>query len=387
MAALLATPAALSAQDLDSLFVAAAERARLKATELAGSARPDGGARQYTEALTDLQAGRWSDAALSLQAAMQRNRTNPVYQGDLGYALARQAQWEEAADAFASASRIQAQNAWYMVGLAAVRAVQQRWADAAGTFQLAHSTDTAVLQAPRLAAVAGQAYEAAGDRARAAEWYQIAIARSPNDAETWLRLAILQRARNDTAGVTTIRRYMALRPNDRLGSAVYATWLSERGQIDSALALAALAAEDSAYRPYAAEVYLAAGVNLLRARDLARAVDVLNRGKPWASAELQPTYAFYVGSAEMQQLAVRLNDLQESQSCEGTRGLDTLVARVERNLRSGRAVDSTRADMFLTQILPSYQNNVVQMTQTFCDPARQRRQPARQPARRPGNRP
>jgi tetratricopeptide (TPR) repeat protein len=379
LAAFLAAPAPALAQELDSLLIGAATRARVRANAIAAGARPDGGARQYAEALTDLAAGNWSDAVLSLTAAMQRNRNNPLYQGDLGYALARMARFDEAADAYASAARIQGQNAWFMVGLAVVRAAQRNWADAAGTFTLAFNTDTAVVQLPGYAAVTAQSYEAAGDRIQAATWYERAIQRDARDADSWLRLGIIQRNRNDSAGIHTIRHYRTMRPDDLLGAAIYATYLSDMGQIDSALALAALAAQDSAYRAYAAEVHLQAGVNLLRVRDIQRSADVLERGRPWAAPNLRDAYAFYIGNVQIQQLAVRLNDIQETESCEGARSLDTLLSSVQENLTAGRAIDTTRTDMLVNQILPGYRHTATQMTQRYCDP---RRRPAR-PAPRP----
>ena len=383
LVAALALPRAASAQILDSLLIHASARARQKHEQLSPGLR-DGGVRQYTEARVDLDSGRWADAILSLTAAMQRGRNNPLYHGEMGYAQARLARWDEAGDAYASAARLQSTNAWWIVALGAIRAAQRRWADAAGTLQLAAQTDTSVVDA-RFAAIAAQAYEAASDRAKAAEWYATATQLNPEDADSWLRLGLIQRSRSDTAGATTIRRLLRLRPGDKLASAVLATYLSEAGQQDSALALAAAAADDSSYRPYAAEVYLRAGSALLREREFIRAVAVLKRGEPWSAIDLKPTYAFYLGIGEIQLLSMRLNNLQENQSCDSTRGLDTLVARIDSNLRAGRAVDSTRADLLLTQILPGYRTNATQMTARFCDPARRR--PAQRPAQRPAPRP
>lgn len=384
--ALLALPAPLAAQALDSLLMQAVTRGRERLQQLAGAgARPDGGARQYQEAVSDLAAGRWADAALSLQAAMQRNRNNPLYHFELGYAYARQTQWDQAGDAFAAAARLQSQNAFITVALAAVRAAQQRWADAAGIFQLAAQTDSSVVDFA-FASIAAQSFEAAGDRTRAAEWYRQAAALRPDDANPWLRLAIIYRQASDTArGVEASRRLLALRPDDGLGNAIYATFLSEMGQSDSAVAYADRAARDSLYRPTAAEVYLQAGAGYLRARDLVKAAEVLRRGQPLAAAELREPYGFYLGMAELQQMNVRLNDLQEHESCDGTRGLDSMLTRIEDNLRTGRSADTLRADRALNLILPGYRTNAQQMAQRYCDPARLRRAPARQapPRRRP----
>ncbi len=373
-----AVPAAAQTVTPDTSFFAhIARNARARAQALAAGARVDPRVQaQHTEALAELERGAWADAGVTLQAILQRARNNPLYLGDLAYSQARQAAWADAHNGYLAAYRAQQQNAWYLVGLAAVRGAQSEWAEAAGTLALATQNDSTVVDA-RVAPVGAHWFEQAGDRLQSLSWSRMAVARAPGDAPSWLRIALFLRALNDstTEGPRAIDRYLALRPGDRLGSAVLADHLYNAGRTDSALALAAHAAQDSAYREFAAEMYLAAARPLLIQRDMAKLFPILERGRPWATPAQQPGYANLLGRAQLLRGTELMQRIETRPDCDTARLADTLFAQAERNLRAGVSFDSARTVMFIDQVVPSYRRQSAQAVETSC------RAPARTPAR------
>ncbi len=367
-----------------SLFAHVARNARAKAQRLLEGQRVDARVQtQYAEALAELERGAFADAAVTLQAVLQRSRNNPLFLGDLAYSQARQAQWADAHNGYLNAYRAQQQNAWYLVGLAAVRGAQSEWAEAAGTLALAAQNDSSVVDA-RVAPAGAYWFEQAGDRNQSLAWSRMAVTRAPGDAPSWLRIAVFLRALNDssTEGPRAIARYLALRPGDRLGSAVLADHLYNAGQIDSALALAGHAAQDSAYREFAAEMYLAAARPLLIQRDLAKLFPILERGRGWATPAQQPGFANLLGRAQLLRGTELMQSMETRPDCDSARLADTLFTQAERNLRAGVSFDSARTVMFIDQVVPSYRRQSAQAIETSCRAARPG--PARPaPRRRP----
>ena len=358
-----------------------AAQARQRATVvMAGGAAPNANsATQYREALADIQRGDLNAAATGLTAALARARDNGLYRGDLAYVYARTGRLDDAITEYTRAYQAQQRNAWYLAGIAAVKAAQQKWADAAGTIQLATQGDSAVADSV-IAGAAAQWFEAAGDRGGALTWSRIAVEKNPLDAASWLRVAVSLRARQDSSpeGETAVRRYLALRGEqaDKVAHALLAENLYNHGKTDSALALVTFAAQDSAYREYAAQLYLQAGRDAFQRRDVERSLTLLGTGRGYAVPAQVPAFANITGRAQLLKLQSLLADVEESHSCETARSADSLATSIERNLQAGVSFDSARTTMMLTTVLPGFKQNA-QSAIGSC------RAPAATPARRP----
>lgn len=398
-AALAPTPARAQAQSSQTITLdtamwgSIARGARAKTAELTAT-RPAENARavsQYREALGLSDRGRYDSASTMLYAVILRSPNNPLFQGEHAYILARLGRWEDAANVYTRCYQLLQQNAWFLVGVAAARAGNQQWADAAGTIQLAAQTDSAVIT-PAIAVAAVSWFEQAGDRGNALTWARLASQRTPDDPAIWLRIATYQRARGDSTGegLAAIRRYRTMRPDDKLGMALYADYLYMKDQTDSAMALINVAVEDSTYREYAAQLYLQVGRDKVQRRDAEAAVRTLATGLPWATAAQRPIYANVMGRAQLLQVNTTLERTQTDRSCALARSADSLVTESERNLRAGVSFDSARTASFLDNIVPGYKQNAQTAIRNCRDapatPPRPAR-PAARPATRPAGRP
>jgi len=384
-----AAPAAAQTTSADTSWVTQiAQRARAKATELQAGQRPDQRAEaQYTEAVAEMERGAFSDAALTLQAALQRSRGNAKYRGDLAYAYARAGSWPEAHEAWIQAYRAMNQNPWYLVGASLAKAQQRSWADAAGTIQLAVQADSSIIDG-RMAREAASWFQQAGDGAQALAWAQLAVARDSTDGRSWLRVAAAMNARSDSSpeALTAIRKAAMLLPEDRLANALLAGLLWRSGQIDSALERAAVAAQDSSYRSFAANLYFEAGRQAISRREAARARAALARGREFAADSSQRLgIAYMMGRAELLYASELLRGLETAPNCDSARLADTVLASAQRNLTEGAPFDSARAPMFINQVLPNYRTQAANAVHSSCSGAAPARPGARPPAR--GRRP
>ena len=387
--AALAPPRAVAqvAPVIDSNFVKRmGQMARQRAVQLATPpAQPENprAVQQYRDALADMERGAFGDAATKLQAVLLRAPLNAMYHGDLAYAYLRLGQWEPASTEYTRAYQAQQQNGWYVLGIATTKAAQRPFADAAGAADLAAQTDSSVVDGV-LASVTAGWFEAAGDRTRALAWARIAVQKSPDNAIDYLRIASYLMTRNDTTpeGIAAVRRYLALRPGDKLGSAVYANYLYVAGNSDSAMTLAEFAAADSAYRAFAAQVFLSAGRSLLLRRDVDRTIQVLTKGQTWADSTQRPGFANILGRAQLLRLSALFTTYEDGHSCEVAHTLDTLMAATERNLRAGIPFDSLRTQSLIENVLPQYKANAQSAVQT-CGAARPTNRPPQRPAPRP----
>ena len=355
------------------------QQARAKADQLATQRADQRADAQYREAVAEIERGAYSDAALSLQAALQRSRNNPKFHGDLGYVYGRMRQWSDAYASFVNAYQNQQQNKWYLLAAAVAKAEQRSWGDAAGTVQLAVSTDSSMIDA-RLAQQAAAWYQQAGDGTQALTWARIAIAKDSTDGRSWLRVAAALNARNDSSpeSAVAIRRAYAFNPEDRLANGLFAGLLYRIDQMDSALARAAFAAQDSSYREFAAHLHLEAGRMALGRRDIARSKQALETGLPWATAAQQPAYRNLLGRGELLRATALLQSLEQRANCDSARVTDTLLTSAEANLTAGVSYDSTRTTLILTQVLPNYKTQARQAVASSCRAPT----PARPPARR-----
>jgi len=317
---------------------------------------------QYLEGVSQLTKGQFDSALVPLRAAVTVNQNSARYRGDLAYALAGLRQFEQAGTEYAAAARLQAANPWYFVGLGVVRANQERWTEAGAAFELAKVADSTILN-PGLIAAASYVFERGGAETQLYDWSLAATRRFPDDPAPWLRLATLLRARGDTAqGLVAIRRYRALQPEDRLGAAVYALYLYDVGQLDSAVALAGRAAADTALRSYAWPVYLRVGARLLQAKDLERAARVLEEGRGIAPAQRRPQFSLYLGYSNVQRLAPLYTDAVQKKDCREARLVDSLVTSVDHDMHESIAVgDSAQISQILTVALPQFRTRVADL--------------------------
>ena len=354
----------------------AARMARTKYAQIVGpTGLTDAGTAMYRNAQSDIAAGNWGDAALSLTAALQRAPRNPLYRGDLAFMVARNGNLDSAATLYQQAFSLQQGNGWYLIGLAVVRAAQGRWADAAGTITVAAQADSAMVDG-RIASTAVAFFQQANDNAQALEWARIATRLSPDDANSWFILARAYAERDDTTGIVAARRYAALRPDEPFGKLILAHMLFLTGNGDSALILAEQVAEDSAYREAASVVFLRAGARLLQ-RDLDRGLAVLAQGRLYSPASMRPAYAYYIGRGQLAKAGALLSDVEERHDCALAQRAESLVVDIDRNLREGASMDTARVRTFLDEVLPSYRRNAENLRESFCRPQPAPRQPAR----------
>ncbi len=392
--ALLLPAAALSQQPAadTSLLTHIAVQARQRATVVAaGAAAPNAASvTLYRDALADIQRHDLTTAATELSAALARTRDYALYRGELGYVTALLGRLDEAASEYTRAYQAQQRNAWYLAGLAVVRAGQRQYADAAGTIQLAAQSDSAVVDSLIAGAAAGW-FESAGDRGGALTWARMAVQKSPGDAGSWLRIAMTLRARQDTTpeGEAAVRRYMTLSGDraEKVAHALLAENLYNHGKTDSALALVTFAAQDTAYREYAAQLYLQAGRDAFQHRDVEKAIALLAQGRAFAVPAQLPAFSNITGRAMLLKLQSLLADAEETHSCDHAHAADSLATLTERNLREGVPFDSARTTMMLASVLPGFKQNAQTAIMSCRAPGAPARRPATRPATRPAARP
>ena len=375
-----APPAPQAAVPPDTSYLAhVIQQARAKADQLATQRADQRADAQYREAVAEIERGAYSDAALSLQAALQRSRNNPKFHGDLGYVYGRMRQWNDAYASFVNAYQNQQQNKWYLLAAAVAKAEQRSWGDAAGTVQLAVSTDSSMIDA-RLAQQAASWYQQAGDGTQALTWARIAIAKDSTDGRSWLRVAAALNARSDSSpeSAVSIRRAHALLPEDKLAAALFAGLLFRANQLDSALERAAFAAQDSSYREFASNLHFEAGRLALGRREFERSRQLLAAGRPFATPAQEPAYANLIARADLLRAGAMLQRISERANCDSARVVDTLLVDVERNFAAGMSYDSARTTMFLSQVVPGYKTQARQAVESSCRAPT----PARPPARR-----
>jgi tetratricopeptide (TPR) repeat protein len=223
-------------------------------------------------------------------------------------------------------------------------------------------------------------YKAARDTANQLAWGDTATRRFPNQASYWYELATLRRAKGDSAGaMQAIRGYLRVLPNDARGNLVYAGYLYDAGQFDSAQARAMAAADaDSTMRGTAAAILFGIGARL-RADHPADAVVLLQRAKDWATtapARTREQIAFFLGIGQYQ-LAVVADSAataastpaQSAARCEAARREAALIDQVEANVTAGGRTAPETAQQILTQAVPAYRQRAAAFIRTAHCPA------------------
>ncbi len=347
--------AAQATQD-SSLFEVAAMRARLAAAQQERPAqgrasRPDPTLTRYLEGVALLSRRQFDSAVALLRSAVTASPDNARYHGDLGFALAGLERWDDAAGEYETAARLQSANPWYQVGLAAVRAKQQQWPQAKVAWERAVAQDSSIIDRRLVTAVIDCMNRGRFDQDLIA-WARIATARYPDDPMPWLRLGLMLRQRDSTAGLAAIRRFRALAPGQLIGAALYANYLLGLGQDDSSLVLAGEAADDSTLWAYAWPVYLQVGAHRFQARDFARAALILEEGRRYAPAARHAQFSLFLGYANVQRLGPMYADAAQKKDCAEARVVDSLETAVRRDLTEGKAVgDSVQINGILGGVL------------------------------------
>jgi len=349
------------------ILAQATANARTTWARLAGAQpRNAPGATQYQDGLTKLQAGQFADALVPLQAAVRLNANNAIFHSDLAAASAGLERWDDAALEMVRARQIQPGNQWFTVALAAVKAVREQWVDASLNLDVAISADSAMIDST--IAEAAVSWAARARRVpQLLAWSQLATQRFPGIAEPWYRLASAYQQQNDTTrGIAAIRRYVALRPTDRLGLFLYSVFLFNTGQNDSAMVLATEAARDSSLQERAGEVLFGIGARMLNAGKADTAVLALSRAQTTVTAELRSRVSLFLGHAQLQRFATVYQTAERERACEPAQRLDSLLSQAAENLRVGAALDSARVAPILETSIPQFRRNAETMVTQYC---------------------
>ena len=345
----------------------ATQGARTTWARLAGpQPRTVPGAAQYQDGLMKLQAGQFADALTALQAAVRLNANHALYHSDLAAAFAGLERWDEAALEFVRARQIQPGNQWFTMALAAVKALRGQWSEAAINLDAAASADSTIVDSVVVEAAVSWSWRARR-MTQVAAWSQIATQRFPGIAEPWLRLASIYQQQADTArGLQAIRRYVALRPADRIGQYLYSVYLFNTGHNDSALVFATEAVQDTSIRERAGEVLFGVGARMLQAEKSDSAVLALSRAQTTVAAELRPRVALFLGYAQLAYAATIDRQAEQNRACEPAMRLDSIVTQAATNLEAGMMLDSARVAPILTNTIPQYRQRTAAMVSQYC---------------------
>lgn len=363
-------------QQTDSLLTQAAARGRdfAQTHPLAGARAIPAAQQQYRLALGLIDSARWDDAVMRLEAVARIDARNPAYKGDLGYVQARLSRWDDAAASFEAATTLQSTNPWYFVGLGVARAGQQRWLEAGGMLALAATTDSVVISAPFIHSIL-DFYERAGRTGPQLEWYRRGTQRYPDVALWWLKLAQGLHQTDTAAGFAAITRYRQMAPDEPLGLATMATYLSDRGQTDSALALAERLTADSSYRDFAANIFYNAGARAMQAGDYRKASNTLALAASNTSdSTIRARSTYYLGFADFNRAIMMLQAAEQGRDCQAARAGDSVATLAEANLRASVRLDSVNVTRTLTESMPQLRTGARNMMQAFCT-GNQRRRP------------
>lgn len=313
--------------------------------------RADPSLARYLAAIAQLGKRQFDSAVTLLQSAVAAGPNSARYHGDLGYALAGLGRWDEAATEYSAATRLQPSNPWYFVGLASVRAKQQLWQPAGANYEAAASLDSSVIDRRFVEAVS-DCMERGAFAEGLLTWSRIGAARYPDDPVPWIRLATLLRQIDSTEGLAAVRRFRALAPDQKIGAALYASYLVGLEQYDSSLALARDAAADSTLWRYTWPVFLRVGAHLFQTRDLVQASQVLAEGRAYAPAARRAQFSLFLGYTNVQRLGPLYADAAQKKDCAEAHAVDTLETSVRHDLEEGKAVgDSTRINQVLGGVL------------------------------------
>lgn len=355
---------AVGAMDTAPLVLVAALRAREVAMRLeshgAAPARTPAArtaATQYALGLDQLSRGHFDSATVAFTAAATGSPDIARYRGDLGFTFAAGGHWSDAEDQYRIAVRLQQANPWYYVSLGATQLAQEHWNQAAASFTLAVAADSGVI-IRQLIEPAGDAFERSRNVEALEAWSRMATVRFPDEATPWLRVASANVRTDTSVGFPAIRRYRALKPQDPVGQMVYAEYLLDAAQYDSAAAYAIEGSADTALHSLASIVLYNAGGHLLQTQHPELAAHALEVGRAWTTPEEQPKYDLFLGLARFKLLQGYYNDAAQHSDCHKAHPADSMMTDVTHLLTSGVTADSAFANQVLTTVVPRFRTAI-----------------------------
>jgi hypothetical protein len=106
-------------------------------------------------------------------------------------------------------------------------------------------------------------------------------------------------------------------------------------------------------------VFLRVGAQLLQARNLDLAAEVLAEGRGYAPAARRPEFSIFLGYTNVQRLGPLYADAAQKRDCAKGHVVDSLATAVEHDLVEGKAVgDSTRINQIIATVLPQARTRI-----------------------------
>jgi hypothetical protein len=245
-------------------------------------------------------------------------------------------------------------------------AAGNRWTDAVDAMEHVAEVDSMLIDSAYAFRMTNYLL-AIPDSARYLTWLRIITERLPLQPNYWYSLGEVLYIRGDTAGaVRAAGQYLQLRPQDVRGHLAAARYELGARMYDSALAHLAIARQDSSARPFAAPLYLQAGLQSYRDSAWATAIERLTLAREYAQGGAVVPAAFFLGLSQVQ-LGVRVdNEAQTGRNCDAARRAQELWQGAEQNIIAGAAFNREAANNLLSQVIPAYKQRADAMTQQYC---------------------
>jgi hypothetical protein len=249
---------------------------------------------------------------------------------------------------------------------AIVLGAMSRWGDGASAMEAVAAVDSQNIDSLFAFRIVNYLRQAP-DSARLLTWLRVITYRLPLESLYWYQLADLAYARGDTAGaVQSQREFVRLQPASMRGQLALARYLMGAGMMDSALVHLDTATTDSVLRPFAAPLYLQAGLQSYRDSNWTVAEQRLQRARNYAEGRAVVPAAFFLGLSQVQ-LGVRADSAaQAGRDCEAARRSQTLWTNAEQNIIAGAAQNREAANNLLTQVIPAYKTRAETMIRQYC---------------------
>jgi len=249
---------------------------------------------------------------------------------------------------------------------AVIQGAMSRWADAAASMEQVAGIDSMNIDSLFAFRIVNY-FRQVPDSAKLLTWLKVVTYRLPLEPLYWYQLGTLSFARGDTAGaVRSSQEYLKLQPTDMRGHLSAAQYMLAAGMMDSALAHLDVATTDSVARPFAAPLYLQAGLQAVRDSNWTVAEQRLQRARDYAQGGAVVPAAFFLGVAQVQ-LGIRAdNAAQTGRDCEAARRSQTHWTNAEQSITTGGRQNPDVANQLLTQVIPAYKQRAEAMIRQYC---------------------
>jgi len=249
---------------------------------------------------------------------------------------------------------------------AVIQGAMSRWADAAASMEQVAGIDSMNIDSLFAFRIVNY-FRQVPDSSKLLTWLKVVTYRLPLEPLYWYQLGTLSFARGDTAGaVRSSQEYLKLQPTDMRGHLSTAQYEMAAGMMDSALAHLDIATADSVARPFAAPLYLSAGLAAYRDSNWTVAEQRLQRARDYAQGGAVVPSAFFLGLAQVQ-LAVKADSAaQVGRNCDAARRESQLWASAEQNIIAGAAQNRDAANNLLSQVIPAYKQRSDAMIRQYC---------------------